>query len=391
MKFVCETHEKKKLKKFRKNAIALQPNNIEKSINQTTSILKILVTGGAGFVGSSLCLSLKKKYPEYSIIAFDNLKRRGSELNLADFQRENIAFIHGDIRNNEDLLAAGPFDILIEASAEPSVTAGLNSDPTYVINNNLYGSINCFNACLKNDAKLIFLSTSRVYPIENIEKANFIEQPTRFAFDENQNEDGISKRGISEAFKLDGARSFYGTTKLSSEMFIQEYSEFYGLKAAVTRFGVIAGPRQMGKTDQGVVTLWMAKHFWNQSLKYIGYGGTGKQVRDILHVDDLIELVDLQIHNIEKFNGKIYNAGGGLENSASLLEMTAICEKITGNKITIGSEIETRPADLRMFITDNSKIESEIGWKPKKSVEKVFTDIYHWIKDNEVQLEKILK
>ena len=353
--------------------------------------MKIVITGGAGFVGSSLCLELKRKYPSYNIVAFDNLKRRGSELNLKDFQKSGIEFIHGDIRNNEDILALGAFDVLVEASAEPSVTAGLDSDPTYVINNNLYGSINCFNACLKHKAKLIFLSTSRVYPIETIEKANFIEEETRFSFAEIQESAGISKQGISEKLSLDGARSFYGTTKLASELFIQEYAAFYGLQAAITRFGVIAGPRQMGKTDQGVVTLWMAKHYWNQSLKYIGYGGTGKQVRDILHVDDLIELIDLQIHQIEMFNGKVYNVGGGLSNSASLFEMTAICEKISGNKITIGSEIETRPADLRIFVTDNSKIESEIGWKPKKSVENVFEDIYQWIKDNESKLELILK
>lgn len=351
----------------------------------------IVVTGGAGFVGSTLCIQLKQKYPDYAIVAFDNLKRRGSELNLADFQKLGITFIHGDIRNAEDVQAVGKFDVMIEASAEPSVTAGLDSDPTYVINNNLYGSINCFNACLQNKAKLIFLSTSRVYPIETIEKANFIEGTTRFSFDEGQTESGISALGISEKLSLNGARSFYGTTKLSSELFIQEYATFYGLKAAITRFGVIAGPRQMGKTDQGVVTLWMAKHFWKQSLKYIGYGGTGKQVRDILHVDDLVDLVDLQIHEIEKFEGKIYNVGGGLENSASLLEMTSICEKITGNKITIGSEAETRPADLRMYVTDNSLIENETGWKPKRSVETVFVDIYHWIKENENQLESILK
>ena len=354
-------------------------------------MLKIVVTGGAGFVGSTLCIQLKQKYPNYEIVAFDNLKRRGSELNLIDFQKLGIPFIHGDIRNNEDILAIGNFDVLIEASAEPSVTAGLDSDPTYVINNNLYGSINCFNGCIKNNAKLIFLSTSRVYPIEIIEKASFKEQETRFVFDENQENEGISPKGISEKLKLDGARSFYGTTKLAGEMFIQEYAAFYGLQAAITRFGVIAGPRQMGKTDQGVVTLWMAKHFWKQSLKYIGYGGTGKQVRDILHVDDLVDLVDLQIHQIEKFEGKIYNVGGGLENSASLLEMTTICEKISGNKIAIASEIETRPADLRIYITDNSKIESEIGWKPKKTVENIFQDIYNWIEANEKQLESILK
>lgn len=353
--------------------------------------MKIIITGGAGFVGSTLCLQLKSKYPMYEIVAFDNLKRRGSELNLIDLKNQNIEFIHGDIRNNEDILAIGSFDVLIEASAEPSVTAGLDSDPSYVINNNLFGSINCFNACIKNKAKLIFLSTSRVYPIEIIENANFTENETRFSFTENQKVDGITSLGISEKLSLEGSRSFYGTTKLSSELFIQEYATFYGLKAAITRFGVIAGPRQMGKTDQGVVTLWMAKHYWKQSLKYIGYGGTGKQVRDILHVDDLVELVDLQIHEIEKFEGKIYNVGGGLENSASLQEMTKICEKITGNSINIDEVSETRTADLRIFITDNSKIEEEIGWKPKKSVETVFQDIYNWIKDNEKQLILILK
>jgi CDP-paratose 2-epimerase len=352
--------------------------------------MKILITGGAGFVGSTIALQLKKKYPAYEIVAFDNLKRRGSELNLEDFRGAGIGFIHGDIRNNEDVAAVGEFDVLIEASAEPSVMAGLDSDPTYVINNNLFGSINCFNACLRNNAKLLFLSTSRVYPIEAIEKAAFTEEPTRFSFT-SQNFDGISPDGISEKLSLDGARSFYGTTKLASELFIQEYAAFYGLKAAVTRFGVIAGPRQMGKTDQGVVTLWMAKHYWKQSLKYIGYGGTGKQVRDILHVDDVVELVDMQIHQIEKFEGRIFNAGGGLENSASLLEMTQICEKISGNKIQIGSESQTRPADLRVYVTDNSLIETETGWKPQKSIEIVFTDIYNWIAANEKQLESILK
>lgn len=353
-------------------------------------MITILITGGAGFVGSSLSIALKKKYPTYTIVAFDNLKRRGSELSLTDFQQLGISFIHGDIRNQEDLNAIGRFDVLIECSAEPSVMAGLDSDPSYVIKNNLYGSINCFNACLKYKAKLIFLSTSRVYPIEAIEQASFVEEETRFNFSDDLVK-GISKKGISEELTLEGARSFYGTTKLSSELFIQEYASFYGLDAAITRFGVIAGPRQMGKTDQGVVTLWMAKHYWKQSLKYIGYGGTGKQVRDILHVNDLIDLVDIQIHQIEKFKGKIFNAGGGLENSCSLQEMTSICENITGNKIQIGQEEQNRPADLRIFITDNTKIENQIGWKPKRSPEKVFEDIFYWIKENENQLEKILK
>ncbi len=352
--------------------------------------MKIIVTGGAGFVGSSVCIHLKKNYPQYQVVAFDNLKRRGSELNLTTFNTLGITFIHGDIRNPEDLMALGSFDVMVEASAEPSVTAGLYSNPTYVINNNLIGSIHCFNACNVQKAKLIFLSTSRVYPIELIEKASFVESETRFDFLGNDIA-GISSKGISEKLRLEGARSFYGTTKLASELFLQEYASFYGLPVAITRFGVIAGPRQMGKTDQGVVSLWMAKHYWKQSLKYIGYGGTGKQVRDLLHIDDAVALIDLQIHQTEKFQNKVFNAGGGLANSCSLQEMTAICEQISGNRISIDSIAETRTADLRIFITDNTKITTETGWKPKKSVTDIFQDIYFWIKENEEQLESVLK
>lgn len=353
--------------------------------------MRILVAGGAGFVGSSLCFRLKEKYPSYDIIAFDNLRRRGSELNLPGFREQGIAFVHGDIRNMEDILAAGAFDVLVEASAEPSVLAGLDSDPTFVINNNLYGSINCFNACLKNQARLIFLSTSRVYPIEKIECANIVELGGRYAFSGQQHGPGVSSQGISEDFPLEGARSFYGTTKLAAEYFISEYAAFYGLEAAVTRFGVIAGPRQMGKTDQGVATLWMAKHYWNQPLTYIGFGGAGKQVRDILHIDDAIDLIELQIHRPALFSGKVFNAGGGLEGSISLSEMTALCARITGNHLAVGSEPKTRPADLRIYISDNTRIRQETGWSPKRGTEAVFIDIYNWIRREEERLAGILK
>jgi len=352
--------------------------------------MNILVTGGAGFVGSSLCIRLKEKYPDYHITAFDNLKRRGSELSLSDFRERGISFIHGDIRNAEDLEAAGLFDVLVEASAEPSVLAGLENSPEYIINNNLYGSINCFNACLKRNARLVFLSTSRVYPIEAIESANYTESDLRYNFSENQTTEGITERGISEKLPLTGARSFYGATKLSSEIFIQEYAAFYGLSCAITRFGVIAGPRQMGKTDQGVATLWVARHLWKKPLRYIGYGGKGKQVRDILHIDDAIDLIDYQIHEPALFSGRIYNAGGGLANSLSLLEMTNLCERITGNKITIGSEPVTRPADLRIYITDNTTITTETNWHPRRDTNTVFEDIYQWLKKNENSLKNIL-
>jgi CDP-paratose 2-epimerase len=146
----------------------------------------------------------------------------------------------------------------------------------------------------------------------------------------------------------------------------------------------------MGKTDQGVVTLWLAKHYWKRKLKYIGYGGLGKQVRDILHINDLMNLIDIQIHQPEKFTNKVFNAGGGIKNSASLAEMTVICEKITGNRIEIESETNSRPADLRCFITDYTRIESEIGWVPEHGLESIFSDIFCWIKENENKLKPIL-
>jgi CDP-paratose 2-epimerase len=352
--------------------------------------MKIVITGGAGFVASNIALYLKQQYPSYTIIVFDNLRRRGSELNLVEFRRHDIQFIHGDIRNEEDLAQLPEFDCMIEASAEPSVMSGLDGSPAYVINNNLTGAINCFNHCIKYKASLIFLSTSRVYPISMIENANFIEEATRFSFTDSQAVQGISSKGISEKLPLDSARSFYGSTKLACELMIKEYQEFYGMKAAVTRFGVIAGPKQMGKTDQGVVTLWMAKHFWKKELAYIGYGGIGKQVRDMLHIADLVRLVDIQIHNIDKFNNTVFNAGGGLNSSASLLEMTQICEDITGNKIPIKSVTENRPADLRIYISDNTAIEAATGWKPEKTAKDIFSDIFHWLKDNEAALKPIL-
>ena len=142
--------------------------------------MKLLITGGAGFVGSSLAISLKQNYPHYQIFALDNLKRRGSELSLARLKAAGIEFLHGDIRNKEDFDALPAVDTVIEASAEPSVLAGLDGTPDYLINTNLFGTVNCLNYALKHRASFIFLSTSRVYPIKTLETLNFDEAETRF-------------------------------------------------------------------------------------------------------------------------------------------------------------------------------------------------------------------
>lgn len=351
----------------------------------------ILITGGAGFVGSQMALSFKAKYPEYEIFVMDNLKRRGSELNLPRLKSAGIHFVHGDIRNKEDFDGLPKIDCILEASAEPSVLAGIDSTPDYLVNTNLNGTINCLNFATKNKSDFIFLSTSRIYPIETIESIHYTETDTRFEIAEKQTIKGFSAKGISEEFPLDKYRSLYGTTKLASELFIQEYKQFFGLRTVINRCGVLTGPWQMGKIDQGVVVLWLAKHFWNQQLSYIGYGGKGKQVRDMLHTADLFRLIDWQMHHLEEINGEIFNVGGGREISVSLQELTMLSREVTGHTIPIHEVPENRTADIRIYITDNTKVTEKTGWKPEIGPRQIIQEIYEWMKENEAQLASILK
>ncbi len=352
---------------------------------------RVLITGGAGFIGSNLAIGLKKKYPAYDIIAFDNLKRRGSELNISRLLQHKIIFLHGDIRCKEDFEQIGRIDSLIDASAEPSVLKGIGKETEYLINTNLFGTVNCLYFADQHKADFIFLSTSRIYPIKMLNDLGFVETENRFEFVDNQVTQGVTKNGVAENFPLDGSRSFYGTTKLAAELLINEYSELLGLKTVVNRCGVIAGPWQMGKIDQGIVSLWVAKHFWNQPLSYIGYGGEGKQVRDILHIQDLFYLVDYQLHSMEKINGETFNIGGGIQTSVSLKELTQLCEEISGNKIKIDNVGETRAADLRIYYSDNEKAKRVMNWEPAISVKKIVADTFDWIKENHTSLENILK
>ncbi len=352
---------------------------------------KILITGGCGFIGSTLAILIRQKYPDYAVISFDNLKRRGSELNIERLKKAGVKFIHGDIRNKEDFDQVGEADAVIEASAEPSVLAGITSSAEYLVNTNLLGTVNCLNYAVKNNSDFIFLSTSRVYPYKTLDAIVYEEEARRFRIrNDNTTIQGLSAKGISESFAMEGPRSLYGATKLASELLITEYNEMYGLRTIVNRCGVVAGPYQMGKVDQGVVVLWMAAHVWNRELNYIGYGGQGKQVRDILHAHDLFDLVDFELHHIIELNGVTFNAGGGIENSVSLVELTALCEEVTGNKIKITGVLATRAADVRIFVTDNSKVTALTGWKPGRPVRVILEDIHTWIMGNKEILKNVL-
>ncbi|MEM6452237.1 MAG: NAD-dependent epimerase/dehydratase family protein [Cyanobacteria bacterium P01_D01_bin.105] len=348
---------------------------------------KILVTGGAGFVGSAMAFGLKQQYPDSHVIAFDNLKRRGSELNLLRLKAAGIAFVHGDIRNPEDLSIFSP-DLIVECSAEPSVLAGYSS-PKYVIQTNLVGTINCLELARQAKSDFIFFSTSRVYPIKSASQLAYRETSSRFELID-QTQMGASREGIAESFSLEGVRSLYGTTKLASELLIAEYADAYGLRTVIDRCGVLTGPWQMGKVDQGVFALWMLAHCFNRPLKYIGFGGSGKQVRDFLHVDDLVDLVKVQLKEIETIKGQVFNVGGGVENSLSLLETTRLCEEISGRRIEIEASSEERLGDIPIFITDSRKVKAALGWQPVRDAKQTLTDIYTWINQHADELKSVL-
>ena len=353
--------------------------------------MKILITGGAGFAGSHLAIYLKTTYPQYEIFCLDNLKRRGSELNIPRLTSHQIHFIHGDIRNKEDFdLCPRDTNLIIEASAEPSVLAGLNNAPDYLINTNLGGTINCLNFAARTKADFIFLSTSRVYPIEAVNAISYGETDTRFIISEKQERAGVSPRGIREDFSIEGFRSLYGATKLCSELMIWEYNKFFDLRCLINRCGVLTGPWQMGKVDQGFIILWVARHYWKQELGYFGYGGKGKQVRDILHINDLCRLIDYQMHHMAELNGQLFNVGGGQDVSVSLKELTAVCQAVTGNKVFIKEVKEDRQADIRIYITDNSRVSASTGWAPGSGLEQIVQDAFRWIQDNEALLKPIL-
>lgn len=350
---------------------------------------QVLITGGAGFVGSTLALGLAQRYPDWQITALDNLKRRGSELNLPRLKQAGIQFIHGDVRNQEDLdpVALKP-DLILECSAEPSVLAGYAS-PGYVLQTNLVGTVNCLELARQTQADFIFLSTSRIYPIKSLSNLQYTETETRFQLLEQQSLPGVSSQGIAENFPLNGARSLYGATKLASELLVAEYAEAYGLRTIINRCGVLTGPWQMGKVDQGVFALWMAFHYFKRSLKYIGYGGTGKQVRDFLHVSDLLNLIDLQIHQLSKLAGQTFNVGGGVNNTLSLCETTQLCQEICGHSISITPLPASRMGDVPIFVTDSSKVMYATGWQPQKDAKTTLTEIYEWLHKFEHQVSEI--
>ncbi len=349
--------------------------------------MRILITGGAGFVGSSLARAFKEDNPKAQIVVFDNLKRRGSELNLPIIKQRGIHFVHGDSRNPADLNDLnGSFDFAVEASAAPSVLAGLNGTPQYVLDTNLTGTLHFLEFARKRKLGLIYLSSSRVYSIGELRALKLKKLRSRYGLEGKPAILGSGKDGIAENFPINAPRSLYGSTKLASEILVEEYAHIYGLQAFINRCGVIVGPGQFGKTDQGVFTHWLASHYFNRPLAYTGFGGLGLQVRDVLHPQDLYALINKQVSRLHRAKGDVFNIGGGNNSSVSLREWTSICQQVTGNSLPISRDARTNSVDIPWYISDFKKASSTFAWTPKNTPQQIANDIKAWIRKNERDL-----
>ena len=330
--------------------------------------MKILITGGCGFIGSSLSIFLKDKIKNVKILSIDNLSRKGSNLNLKRLSEKKIKNFKANIRRSNKLTRLPKFDLIIHCAAEPAIEASRKKIEE-VFNSNLVGTFNVLKKCAKDNSSIIYLSSSRVYTMENLFK--------------------LKKKGsVKESFNVENVKSIYGFTKLSSELLIKEYSYLYKIKYIINRVALVSGPWQFGKEEQGFVSLWIWRHLNRLKLNYIGFGGTGRQIRDVLHIEDLCELILLQIQKLKKINNKVINVGGGKRNSLNLLQLTRLSTYITKNKMKIGSIKKTSPYDVPYFITNTSYVKKLYKWKPKRNLKKIIADICFWMKSNKSNLKK---
>ena len=334
--------------------------------------MKILITGGCGFVGSNLAIYLKNNRVGTSISSLDNLSRRGSLLNLRRIKKYKIKNFKIDISNNKLIERLPKFDLVIDCCAEAAVEES-KKELDKVFNTNLIGTYNILKKCKRDKSNIIFLSSSRVYSINKLRELK------------------KNKILINEQFDTSGPKSIYGFCKYSSEHLIKEFSFLYNIKYIINRFGVISGPWQFGKQDQGFVSLWLWKHINKKKLSYIGFGGNGSQTRDVVHINDVCNLIKLQIKKIHNVNNLTINAGGGKGNTISLKELTKICQKITSNTIKINSIKNTSEYDIPHYSTNNAKVKKIYKWHPQKNILCIVKDLNKWMLINKKELKNYIK
>lgn len=332
-----------------------------------------LVTGGAGFIGSNYVSRLLKRGEKVTV--FDNLSRKGAAANLTwlreKYGANSFQLIQADVRDTKAIEeAAADADVIVHLAAQVAVTTSV-THPREDFEINALGTFNVLEAARASGRKPIFLfaSTNKVYG--GMDDVEVVEQATRYMYKD-------LPLGCPESQPLD-FHSPYGCSKGTGDQYVRDYARIYNLPTVVFRQSCIYGPRQFGVEDQGWVA-WFIIAAVNQ--RPITIYGDGKQVRDVLFVEDLLDGYDLAVNNIQTAAGKVYNMGGGVVNTISIwTEFRPILEKVIGQNIPT-SQGDWRPGDQKVFIADIRKAETELGWRPRVSVEEGVERLVEWVKSN---------
>jgi CDP-paratose 2-epimerase len=339
--------------------------------------MKILITGICGFAGSALAEALLERREGLEIAGIDNLQRPGSETNRGRLRTLGVRVIHGDIRASSDVETLPAADWVIDAAANPSVLAGVqgNGSSRQLFEHNLASLGNVLEYAKAHRSGLILLSSSRVYSIAALAALPLRICGDAFALDPSVGlPPGVSERGISTGFSTAAPISLYGSTKLASEILALEYGAAFGFPVWIDRCGVLAGAGQFGTPDQGIFSFWINAHLRRRPLRYIGFDGAGRQVRDALHPRDLAALLDAQMQTGRADGGRLYVAGGGPVNAMSLAQLTHWCDARFGEHAP-QPDPRPRPYDIPWIVMDSSDAGRDFGWAPRIAMPELLENI----------------
>jgi CDP-paratose 2-epimerase len=339
--------------------------------------VKILVSGVCGFVGSTLARGLLDNVSSREIIGLDNLSRPGSQLNVEPLTKRGIIFRHGDIRSERDLDAIGKVDWIIDAAANPSVLAGIDSSTSSreLIENNLYGTVNLLELSKRHGAGFTLLSTSRVYSVKALSDIPVVVEDAAFAPDlAVPLPPGVSEHGIAENFSTAPPVSLYGASKLASEVVALEYGDAFDFPVWINRCGVLAGAGQFGHAEQGIFAFWINAYLRRRPLRYIGFDGGGHQCRDCFHPRDLLPLLEKQFEMHDSDKKRVVNLGGGAGNAMSLAQLSQWCEARFGEH-PVSVDPTARPFDVPWLVMDSRQAEAIWSWRPTIGLESILDEI----------------
>jgi CDP-paratose 2-epimerase len=339
--------------------------------------MKILITGVCGFAGSVLATALRQQREGVSVVGIDNLSRPGSETNRLSLRRRGVEVRHGDLRAASDLEELPAVDWVIDAAANPSVLAGTRQGCTsrQAFEHNLAGTVNVLEYCKRHRAGFILLSSSRVYSIEALNTLPLREEGDAFALDAGPAlPAGLSADGIEPGFSTRAPVSLYGGLKLAAEAVALEYGAAFDFPVWINRCGVLAGAGQFGTPDQGIVSYWLHAHARRRELRYFGFGGSGRQVRDLLHPRDLAVLLDRQMAAPRAGGERIYTAGGGPRRALSLAALTAWCDQRFGAHAVTGGA-EGRAYDVPWVVMSNRAAQADFAWVPEITAGEILDEI----------------